>query len=112
MAISRDWPSFTNMEAAFERRVAPEGRLAETLAWPLRLSRKQAWKLVIIGGGVVAIADRLTGPEVWFGPAYLMIIGIAAWCLGWKPAVAVGVVSLALTLAINDLQLYPYSGAA
>jgi diguanylate cyclase (GGDEF)-like protein len=98
------------MEAAFERRVAPESRLAETLAWPLRLSRKQAWKLVIVGGGVVAIADRLSGSEVWFGPAYLMIIGIAAWCLGWKPAVAVGTVNLALTLTINDLALYPYSG--
>lgn len=100
------------MEAAFERRVAPEGRLAETLAWPLRLSRTQAWKLVIIGGCAVGIADRLTGPQVWFGPAYLMVIGIAAWCLGWKQAVVVGMTALAVTLAVNGFELYPYAGVA
>jgi diguanylate cyclase (GGDEF)-like protein len=100
------------MEATFERRVAPAGRLAATLAWPLRLSRKQAWQVIVIGGGIVAIADRLSGPEVWFGPAYLMIIGVAAWCLGWKPAVVVGSINMALTLVINDFELYPYSGIA
>lgn len=100
------------MEAGFERRVAPEGRLAETLAWPLRLSRAQAWKLVVIGGCVVGLADRLTGPKIWFGPAYLMVIGIAAWCLGWKQAVVVGIAALAVTLAINGFELYPYAGVA
>lgn len=100
------------MEAAFERRVAPEGRLAQTLAWPLRLSRTQAWKLVVVGTCVVGIADFATGPEIWFGPAYLIVIGIAAWCLGWKEAVAVGLTNLAVTLAANGFQLYPYAGIA
>jgi diguanylate cyclase (GGDEF)-like protein len=100
------------MEAGFERRAAPEGKLAETLAWPLRLSPSQAWKLVIAGGALAGIADYSTGPEVWFGPAYLMVIGIAAWCLGWKQAIAVGFAALGMTLAAKGFELYPYSSGA
>ncbi len=100
------------MTATFERRAAPEGRLAQTLAWPLRLSRSEAWKLAVIAGGVVEIADFLTGPEVWFGPAYLLVIGVAAWTLGWKEAVAIGLVNLAVTLNVNNFELYPFTGVA
>lgn len=100
------------MAGTFERRVAPAGRLAETLASPLRLSRTQAWKLVAISGGAVVILDRVTGPDIWFGPAYLVVIAIAAWCLGWKQAVAVGFTALAATLAVNGFRLFPYAGVA
>lgn len=98
------------MNVAFERRAAPEAKPASRLAWPLRLSRAKAWKLVIAGVCAVGIADRLTGPEVWFGPAYMVVIGVAAWCLGWKQAIAVGFAALAVTLSANGLQLYPYAG--
>lgn len=100
------------MATTFERRVVPVGRLAKTLAWPLRVSTMQAWKLILGGGGAVALADGLTGREVWFGPAYLIVIGTAAWCLGWKQAVTVGVAALAITLAVNGFAVYPYTGVA
>jgi diguanylate cyclase (GGDEF)-like protein len=41
-----------------------------------------------------------------------MIIGLAAWSLGWAEAIAVGLASLAITLGVNGFQLYPYSGVA
>jgi diguanylate cyclase (GGDEF)-like protein len=100
------------MEAATERRVAPAGKLAQTLAYPLRLTRTQAWKLIAVAGVAVVVADRLSGPHVWFGPAYLVIIAIAAWCLGWKQAVAVGLAALSATLTVNGFALYPYAGVA
>jgi diguanylate cyclase (GGDEF)-like protein len=100
------------MEAATERRVVPAGKLARTLAYPLHLSRGQTWKLIVVAGGAVVLADRLSGPDVWFGPAYLIIFGIAAWCLGWKEAVTVALTALAATLTVNDSALYPYAGPA
>lgn len=100
------------MEAGSERRVVPAGRLAGTLAYPLHLSRTQAWKLVVVGGTAVVIADHLSGSHVWFGPAYLIVVGIAAWCLGWKEAVGIGFAAMAATLTVNGLTLYPYAEAA
>lgn len=61
---------------------------------------------------IVGIADFVTGSQIWFGPAYFSVIGIAAWTLGWRPAVAVGVAILAITLTLNGFELYPYSGVA
>jgi diguanylate cyclase (GGDEF)-like protein len=100
------------MEAATERRVAPASKLAATLAYPLRFSRRQAWQLLVVAGSAIVMADRLSGPEVWFGPAYLIVIGIAAWCLGWREAVAVALAALAATLTVNGFALYPYAGVA
>jgi diguanylate cyclase (GGDEF)-like protein len=100
------------MKVAVERRGAPEKRLAQKLAWPLRLSGWEAWKLVLLSGWMTGCADLLTGSQVWFGPVYLIIIALAAWSLGWLQAVGVGLVSLGVTLAVNGYELYPYSGVA
>ena len=90
----------------------PAGKLARTLAYPLNLTRAQAWKSVGVAGGAVVVADRLSGPDVWLGPAYLIIIGVTAWCLGWREAVAVALTALAATLTVNGFALYPYAGVA
>jgi diguanylate cyclase (GGDEF)-like protein len=100
------------MRDTVERRMAPEGGLAQRLAWPLRVSRASAWKLALLGVWLTGLADFLTGSEIWFGPVYLLAIGLAAWSLGWLEAIAVGLACLGITLAANGYELYPYSGIA
>lgn len=100
------------MNSVAERRVAPEPSLAERLAWPLRLSRADAWKAVVAGALLTGIADQATGTEIWLGPVYLALIGLAAWSLGWIQAVCIGFAVMGMTLAINGYELYPYSGFA
>ena len=98
------------MNGLAERRVAPEGGLADKLEWPLRLSRALAWQVVLLGVGLAGLADFASGTELWFGPVYLVFIGLAAWSLGWWQAVTVGFGCLAVTLSVNDFVIYPYAG--
>lgn len=100
------------MRETVERRMASEGGLAQKLAWPLRVSRASAWKFALLGLWLTGLADFLTGSEIWFGPVYLLVIGLAAWSLGGLEAIAVGLACLAITLAANGYELYPYSGIA
>jgi diguanylate cyclase (GGDEF)-like protein len=99
------------MDLAVERRNTPEPGLAEKLARPLRLSGAGAWKLVLPSLWLTGLADILTGPDVWFGPVYLVVICIAAWSLGWLEALAVAFACLALTITVNGPELYPVSAS-
>jgi diguanylate cyclase (GGDEF)-like protein len=100
------------MKIAVERRIPLESGLAGKLAWPLRLSPADAWKVVLAGLWLTALADVATGQELWMGPLYLLVISLAAWSLGWIEAVAIGFASLAITVAANGTDLYPGTGAA
>ncbi|HLT02321.1 MAG TPA: GGDEF domain-containing protein [Geminicoccaceae bacterium] len=57
---------------------------------------------------LAALGDLATGRALWFGPAYLAVICLAAWALGWKAGMATGLGSMALTFALNGAGLYPY----
>jgi diguanylate cyclase (GGDEF)-like protein len=96
----------------FERRIEADDELVARLAIPSRMSRPQAWAVVLGGLGLTALGDALTGPVVWFGPFYLVCIGYAAWSLGWRAAVCIGMLSIASILTINGLDLYPYGTIA
>jgi diguanylate cyclase (GGDEF)-like protein len=60
---------------------------------------------------VTALCDVLTG-NIWFGPLYLMVIAGAAWCLGWRAALLVGLACLAVSISANGFQVYPYGAFA
>ena len=75
----------------------------------VRLRRVHAWMLVLLCGDLVALLDVWSGPELWLGPAYLLVICVAAWSLGWMAGQATGIACMAVTLAINGLSLYPYN---
>lgn len=100
------------MALIVERRIPPEDALVERLAWPLRLSRRDAWSVVLFASGLTSMADYWSGSEIWLGPVYLLIISFAAWSLGWAEAIVVGVSCLAITFAVNGFELYPYGSAA
>ncbi len=77
----------------------------------VRLPPAHAWLVVLLCVDLAAIADLVTGPDLWFGPVYLFVISLAAWSLGWKAGQAIGIGCMALTFALNGLSLYPYGGA-
>ena len=82
------------------------------LAALARMRRAQAWVLVLACMDLAALGDLATGPDLWFGPVYLVVICLAAWSLGWGAGQAAGVACMALTFAINGISLYPYGSAA
>jgi diguanylate cyclase (GGDEF)-like protein len=71
----------------------------------------QAWSFVLICVDATAIADRMTGPHLWLGPVYLIVISLASWSLGWIAGEICGVGCMGLTFAINGMALYPYGRA-
>ena len=85
-------------------------RIPRALDRLVRLRRPRAWLLVLLLGDLVAACDFATGSALWFGPAYLFVICLATWTLGWRAGQAVGIGFMALTFAINGMSLYPYGG--
>ena len=86
----------------------PVPRLFDRL---VRLRPAHAWLLLLFARDIAAMVDLLMGPDLWFGPVYLLVICIAAWSLGWKAGQLVGIACMGLTFAINGLALYPYGEA-
>ena len=73
----------------------------------LSLKPSQAWILILLALDLAVLGDVVTGTALWFGPGYLFVMCLAAWCLGWRPGFAVGLASSLLTFAVNGLALYP-----
>ena len=70
-----------------------------------RLQPAQAWLLVLFSLDVAALIDLVTGPDLWCGPIYLLVVCIAAWSLGWKAGQLTGIGCMGITLAINGMGL-------
>lgn len=77
----------------------------------VRLPPARAWVVVLSCMAAAALGDFLTGPELWFGPVYLLVICIATWSLGWREGQATGIACMALTFALNGVSLYPHGAA-
>jgi diguanylate cyclase (GGDEF)-like protein len=78
----------------------------------VRLRSTEAWLLILFCVDVVALGDVATGPELWFGPIYLLVICLAAWTLGWRAGQTTGIGCMLLTFAINGVTLYPHGPTA
>lgn len=76
----------------------------------VHLRPAQAWPFVLVCTTATALADMLTGTNLWFGPVYLLVMCFAAWSLGWRAGQIIGIGCLVLTFAINGFDLYPYGG--
>src|SRR4051794_22187143 len=74
----------------------------------VRLRPVEAWLLILFCVDLVALGDVVTGPELWLGPVYLLVICLAGWTLGWRAGEATGIGCMLLTFAINGVALYPY----
>ena len=74
----------------------------------VRLRPAQAWILVLFCADTAAFADLLTGPDLWLGPVYLLVMCLATWSLGWRAGQATGIGCMGLTFALNGWSLYPH----
>lgn len=77
------------------------------LEWLAGLSPSHAWIFTLFWLDIAVLGDVITGPNVWFGPGYLLVMCFAAWCLGWRAGLVVGVGSTVLSFAVNGVALYP-----
>lgn len=84
-------------------------RLPHVLEWLVSRPSAQSWIVILLGVDLAALGDAVTGPHVWFGPVYLVVICLAAWCRGWRAGLATGFGCMALTLLINGGALYPFA---
>jgi diguanylate cyclase (GGDEF)-like protein len=100
------------MRSTIERRASLADEFKRQLPWPLRLTRPGSGRWVVAGALLTLLADAVTGPDVWFGPFYLVAIGMAAWSLGWRQAIGIGLLCLAATMVANGAILFPYKGPA
>lgn len=100
------------VELSLERRAEISHSVAHKLAFAFPESRAVIWAVVLLGSALTGIADWATGKEAWFGPVYMIFIGISAWSLGWLEALCLGLACMAMGLAANGLSLYPYGTVA
>jgi len=87
-------------------------RLPQVLKWLLSRPLAHSWIAILLAADLAALGDAATGPDVWFGPVYLLVICLAAWCRGWRAGLVVGLGCMAATLMINGARLYPFAHAA
>ena len=87
-------------------------RVPEVQKWLLSRTPAQSWIIILLAADVAALGDVVTGLRVWFGPVYLVVICLAAWCRGRRAGLMTGVGCMTLTLLINGATLYPFSQSA
>ena len=57
---------------------------------------------------VAALADYLSPPTLWYGPAYLLVIAFAAWGLGRRRAIGLGLLIIGFNFLVGNAIDYPY----
>lgn len=95
-----------------DQRASINSGFGERRSLAFRLSRVQSLTIVAAGIAFTGLADYATADQVWFGPAYLAFICLAAWVLGWREAVAGLIATSIITVAVNSGEVYPYGAAA
>lgn len=94
------------------RRSPLEQRADALMGWAAAIPARHAWIAVLIALPAIALIDAGTGPQIWFGPLYLLVICLAAWGLGRSAAIAVGFACAAASLAANGAAFYPAGAVA
>jgi diguanylate cyclase (GGDEF)-like protein len=94
-----------------ERRADGQNRFTQPTFFPVGMLRTRALRIVAAGTFLVGLADYLTGHEIWFGPFYLLVIGVGAWSLGWREALVLAITCLFLVFALNGADLSPQGSA-
>lgn len=87
-------------------------RLDGFIAAATRLSFGQTMALTVPAIAATGLADFLAGPELWFGPVYLLAILLPAWVIGWRAGIVAGIACMAVSLAANGMSVYPLGTAA
>ncbi|HKT85539.1 MAG TPA: GGDEF domain-containing protein [Novosphingobium sp.] len=89
-----------------ERRQAKHARLTLEHSFLFRIPLRLACAAVIPILGILRFAEVHASHDIWFGPAYLAVIALAAWSISSRVAIATGLVVLSVKLASGDLPFY------
>lgn len=103
---------FASSKTLLPGRLRGEQWLDALIAWATRLSRQRAWTITLLAAAVALSTSHLIGPEVWFGPVYLLIVCLPAWSLGWRAAFVVGFACASTSIALHGLNAYPVGEVA
>ena len=76
---------------------------------PFRVPRLYAWLIVLGGIGLTGFFDFWVGQDIWFGPLYFLFIGLAAWTLGWREAIATLALAATINIVAHQGMIYPYT---
>ena len=90
-----------------ERRHVQHPPLVLEHSFLFRIPPRYAWPLVLSLLASVAVIERISPREIWFGPIYLAVVSLAAWALSTRTAIALGLVTLVLKLSAGTLTFYP-----
>lgn len=93
-------------------RLSLEERLDALIAATARISRTQAWGTTALLIALAGVADIVTGPGIWLGPLYLLIICLPAWSLGMGAGIAIGFVCMGVSILANGVGAYPLGTVA
>jgi len=91
-----------------ERRDSKSTDLNLRLSFLFHVPEHIAWVIVTLGLTVTATAEILMDKEIWFGPAYLLVITFTAWTISSRIAIALGFLVIAIHWAARDFAFYPY----
>lgn len=89
-----------------ERREAKHAGLRLEHSFLFHVPAHLAWAAVIALLCLVAVAEFLSPQGIWFGPAYLAVLALAAWSLSSWVAIAIGLAILSVRLATGTLPFY------
>lgn len=95
-----------------ERRKRPFTARVSHASIPFHIPPARAWTILVASIALITLFDHLTGHTAWFGPAYLMLIGFAAWSLGWRTAIAITMACAAGSVLANGWNVFPKGEAA
>ncbi len=95
---------------ATDQRAKVEAGFSERRSPAFRVTPNQAWVIVLLGTLLTALVDYATGRDIWVGPLYMTFIGMAAWSIGWRQALAVFGFCVIASGWVNSDDLYPYHG--
>ena len=93
-------------------RWAGEALLDALIGSATRISPARAWTLTAAAVLLAAAVSRALGPDVWFGPIYLLIICFPAWTIGLRAGFAVGFFCAGISILTHGINAYPVGEAA
>src|SRR3546814_2134808 len=89
-----------------DRRQAKHARLTLEHSFLFRIPPRLAWVAIVALLGAVSLVESLAPRDLWFGPAYLAVIALAAWSISSRVAIAIGLLILSAKLVMGTVPFY------
>lgn len=76
------------------------------ILWMIDLPPRKAWAWTIFTFATLAIVDYATGPKIWLGSFYLLVICLASGSLGARAGFLVGLATVVISIVVNGLSFF------